>query len=667
MKKVFSIYSKVINPLVFFLSCLIIISHLYFISNGFYFTGDTISYFVPAYPGRLGDFLSVFLWSYATWPPGMTFIFHTLRFLPFSIISQHQIYVILISLLSIFATYLISRRIIELKIWQIVIIALSLFTGVQAFLFTTALSEPLLIFTWLAAIFSLERFVSTQKERFLLLYILFGSLIPISRYLGIGVLLGLNIALLFYLFVSWKSKKYSISLVITSVIFTWIPIGIYFLRSYILSRNLTSGIRLLIDPNLRRFDYAFMSFIPNIFLDNWPLLIAGIILGTQFKWSRTIKYFLILFVFSIGSYYVGYAFSLTKFRAADVFHSRYISVAYPAIILCAVCVGSFLGSKILKFSNFFLISLTILIFILGNQLMLSVGRYKQEINSSQSIVQGVEYSADIRKLCLGNTINKYLFLQESSLNWIGQSLGFYCQPISIIPFDAEIFELPKDAYLFTPYKLAIPNLKPYIFYSGDQEMRVYKTLNKTTLNIKGELKRQIPLDWFSGAEFVNPQQGLEDGKATQEPKEWVSFESADLKFSTKIPNTWQTYSVPHRKAVFFISNIPRNSLASKTESYSISAQVITLEDKTLEELYFPKEFFGEDRSRLLRLEKHGDYLIYRTEFLNTQDNIFAVFITKDGKYFIRFSLAPFINKSPTNAQTRMIEYLNKIVEKTMIY
>lgn len=666
MSKLFTSYFRIIGLLIFLFSVLVIVFHFSFIGQGFYFAGDTISNFTPAYPGKIGDYLSVFLWSYASWPPGMAFIFHTLRFLPLSIINQHQAYVILVSFLSVCTTYLIARRITDIKIWHAAIIALSLFTGVQAFLFTTALSEPLLILAWIASALCLERFMSTQKERFLLSYILLASLIPLSRYVGIWVLLGLNIFLFFYVLATWKDKKYSPILVITSVILTFAPISIYLIRNYLLSQNFIDGIASLIDPRFGKLDFILISFLPNVLLDNWIFFIAAGILGMQIKWNKSVKYFLILFCFSISFYYLGYALALTKYRVAEIFHSRYLSVAYPELILSAFCLGSFLRSKTTQFSKILLMSLTLVIYVLGNQILLSFENYKQEINSPQSTVGGVEYSADIKRLCGEDATPKYIFLQESSLNWIGQGLGFYCQPISIIPFDANIFELPKGAYLLTPYRLSAQNLQLQTIFRGDKEMRVYRALEKTTLNINDELKRQIPLDWFSGVEFINPRLRLQDGEFIQEPKEWVSFESLDLKFSTKIPNTWQTYVVPQKKAVFFISDISRG-LRYNSEYYSISAQVIILNDISFEELYFPRDRYGTDRKKLFVKEEKGVYLIYKTDSLNTQDNMVAVFITKDGKNFIRFSLAPYLKEKPTETQKKMVEYLDKIVGETKLF
>lgn len=489
---------KIISKTFFFLSLAIIIFHLYSVARGFYFSGDTISYFEPAYPGEKGDLLSVFLWSYASWPPGVTFVFHFLRFLPLSFISQHQVYVMLISLLNIGVVYLIARKITLTRSWRVVIIVLCLLSGVQAFLLTTALSEPLLIFVWLASIFCLERFISTQRERFLLMYILVASLIPLSRYSGIWVLLSLSLALIFYVLFTWRSKKYSPSFVASAIILTWVPILIYLIRNYILTQTFISGIDALTDFSFKRLDYALTSFLPDIFLDTKIYLLAAILLGLQIKWNKETKIILILSAFSVIIYYFGFALSLTKFRVSSTFHSRYLSVAYPELILLITSVGSFIASRMIKFSNKLAISLVILVLILGNQLLSSIDHFKQEINSPQSLVEGVEYSADVRKICLGKTPNKYLFLQDSSRNWLAQSLGFYCQPINIIPFNADTFDLGENFYLFTPYKLNTPNLELLWNSSGNREMRVYKVTDNTRLNIKQELRRQVPLDWFSG-------------------------------------------------------------------------------------------------------------------------------------------------------------------------
>lgn len=493
------ILSKTIIITTFLISCLLIFLHFYFISFGFYFTGDTLSYFEPAFPGRKGDLLSVFLWSYSSWPPGVPIIFHLLRFLPISFISQHQVYVFLISLFSLIITYLIARKITDQKLVQIILIALVLFTGVQSFLLKTALSEPLLIFFCLATTLCLERFVSTQKERFLMLVILFGSFIPLSKYTGAWILLGFNLALIGFVYLFWQQKKISPSLVLISVILSWVPILIYLLRNYLLSPNIFGGIDTSIDPALRRLDGALLSFLPTVLNDMKLLFLGGLILGINIKWGKPLENYLILSFFSTAVFYTGFAYALTRYRGSSAFHSRYIAVAYPELILLAICLGSYLASKFLRFKKFNANSLIILVLILANQLFLSIKNLNQEVKSSQSIIEGAEHSADIRSLCLGKTPNKYLFLQESSRNWTGQSLGFYCQPISFIPFNTDSYKIPAKSYLFTPYRLNNEGLDVFKIYKGDKEINVYMTSNPIVINIREELQRQISLDWLSGA------------------------------------------------------------------------------------------------------------------------------------------------------------------------
>lgn len=167
--------------------------------------------------------------------------------------------------------------------------------------------------------------------------------------------------------------------------------------------------------------------------------------------------------------------------------------------------------------------------------------------------------------------------------------------------------------------------------------------------------------------FTKPNQENETPQVTQQ---MIPFKSIDLEFSTLIPSTWHIMEFPQKKAVFFRSNIYKytGGKESKEEFYNISVQRIQLEeDETLDKLFFSNKQYGENRDNLFSKEKRNDYFIYTSESLDTQDNMLGIFITKDGKSFLRYSLAPYFRERSPDVQDRIIESLNRIVDSTRLF
>lgn len=166
--------------------------------------------------------------------------------------------------------------------------------------------------------------------------------------------------------------------------------------------------------------------------------------------------------------------------------------------------------------------------------------------------------------------------------------------------------------------------------------------------------------------LLKPSQGE---KLSQLPEEWVQFSSDLLGFSTEIPNTWQANQFPQRNTIIFGSNIHVYGAYKENEDdfYIVFVRRIQLdENETLEDLFFPKEQYGEDRSRLFNREYAGEYSIYTTYSLEIQEKMMSVFISKDGKNFIRYSVANYMRENPSDAQNRMIERLNRIIKSTKL-
>lgn len=504
MKNLLQKYSDIVVFIIFSLALLILAIHFISLIYGFYFTGDTITFFVPAYPGHKGDLLAVFAWYYASFPPLVSFILNFFRFLPISFISQHHLYAIIFTTLSTISAYILTRQMTQDRKWQTVLVSVSLFTGAQSLLFLTALSEPIFILLWLLTIFFVERFMSTKKERFLLLFIASASLMPITRYLGLFVLISFAIILLLFTYFTFRQKKYSVPLIITSLALSFVPIFIVVIRNHIITQSFFG-----------HFDKAFLPFqvllidtIKNapasLLSDSRDLilfLIAGPIIGTRIKWNRPIKYLIILSGLPVLVYYFNLLLSMMLYRNEQALPLRYFALAFPILFLLTVCFGSFIKYRFPKFTIAYFLGLSLVVIILARELNYSFIRLTSEIKSPQSVITdgsnihaGAENSADIRRFCRGKTKNKYLFLQESSRNWVAQSLNFYCQPIETISTKQSSIKLPKNSLIYSPYKITDPKIEPIEKYKGVKEVMLYKTTDETNLDIEIVTKKLQLLD-----------------------------------------------------------------------------------------------------------------------------------------------------------------------------
>lgn len=475
----------------FFSSLLLIVIHFISLSIGYYFTGDTISSLEPAIPGKPGNFLIVFLYYYAVWPPAVGFAFSLLKGLPISFISQHHVYVFALSILSLGITYLITSKITESKILRIILVALILFSGTHQFLLNVAISEPMFIFFWLLTLFSIERFMSTMRERYILLFLAAAWGMTITRYSGLSILASLIAVILIFAFYTYKQKKYSLSLIFITIIFVWVPIGVYLLRNKIMGP-------LLFGLHDRQFDYVtladiFRLLLPDLFLDLTLLLVICFFIGLKITWNKSVKYYLFLSGVSGLTYVFFLFYGLLTYRFQSGFHSRLSAISYPELILATLCLGSFLSFKFPRLKKLAFIGFIAGLILTVFQSHIILQRLILDHNNEKSAVSGTEYSQDIRGICLGKRPNKFLLLQDTSRNWVGQSLHFYCQPIKTVDVKSLPYTFPKDSLIYSGYELNNSKLYLEKFYQGEKKIYIYKTLSEVKLEKTGKLNN---LEWL---------------------------------------------------------------------------------------------------------------------------------------------------------------------------
>lgn len=484
-------YLKVVNIFLFLLISICLISiflHFYTLIQGFYLTGDTISSLEIAHHDRPGSIFQVFKWHYATWPPGLAYVFNFLSALPFSIVSQNQIYVFLISVLNVFIVYLIAKNITQSVVFRIAIIALSLFSGIHSLLFLSAIAEPMFVFFWLATIYLLTRFMENKQENYIFPLIGSMSILPLFRYSGIWLNLGFMFMLLIFIFFDRK-RKYSVKFILVSLILAWVPIIIYLIRNMLTDVSIFG----LVDSQFKNVTINTVSqqLLKNLIEDLKIPFTCGLLVGTFITWSKKMRNILILCFTSSLVYFTGLVISQTKYRITEHFPSRFSAVTYPELLLATIAIGSFLVWKFPRIKRAYIFVLMLIIIFFGYQIFISAQRLDTELKSKYMWIPEIENSQDIRRLCRGGIKNKYLFIQDSSRNWVGQSLRFYCLPIEKIPLNVSSIKLPQNSLLYTPYKLTIPKLKEEEIYGKEYKIYVYRTETSVDFNVKEELNKRI--------------------------------------------------------------------------------------------------------------------------------------------------------------------------------
>lgn len=478
-----NIFSNILFVLATTLTGLIIFASL----KGFYYSGDVVSYLDSSMTARRGDLVTAFRWSYNVWTPGMPMIFNLLRILPINFVSQQHVFVFLTLLANIFIAWLIIKNITKSKVFKVILIGLLLFGSIHILLYQVSTSESLFMFVWLLTIYSLERFMTTQKERYILLFILSGSALTMVRYAGIWVLLGFMPTILLYLYQSRHKRNYSLSLILVTVISVWIPIIIYMLRNWILS-NTFYGVwdKQFVGVTITSI---FNTLLEKMLTDTTVMFISGLFIGTKIVWNERIKHLLYICSFSVIIYFVTLVWTQTNIRMYDAFGSRYLGVSYPTLMLLAITLGSLLHDKFPVFKRVHLIAPIIIAIIFGNQIYSLADRVWRQSKSDNSVIAGVEYSQNIRKFCRKKQKDKYLFIQGTSRNWVGQSLRYYCQPITnISSLNTSPYLLPQGVLLYTPYEFTDPGVIKIETYNGEKKVFIYRTEKEVNLDVQKKIK-----------------------------------------------------------------------------------------------------------------------------------------------------------------------------------
>lgn len=320
---------------------------LYTISRGVYFLGDTVSYMEY---GSLGGPLTTFIQHDGLWPPLFALLFNGIYRLALSPFMLSSVWVIVVLVAYVGAVLLVLNK-LHISTKKGLTLAALTATGPLTLLFQAQLSEPLMLVFWVASLLAVLAFWRTEKEHWLAVFLISGSLLPLSRWLGAMVLVWLS-AILFYKVASdWCSKKkmlYSPLALVLTLVLVWIPIGFYLFKSKVLIGSYFPARDIQTTQTLLSMLYQYGAALLQ---QGWVSTAAAFLIGLGLSHKKKNRLTLPAAIVILGSavvYLLGLAFSESRYVVLPYMPFRYVGISLPFIILASLLFGSYLAPQIQK-------------------------------------------------------------------------------------------------------------------------------------------------------------------------------------------------------------------------------------------------------------------------------------------------------------------------------
>lgn len=153
----------------------------------------------------------------------------------------------------------------------------------------------------------------------------------------------------------------------------------------------------------------------------------------------------------------------------------------------------------------------------------------------------------------------------------------------------------------------------------------------------------------------------QDDKPIGVKEKWVTYTSKGFGISFNYPERWKIEEKHEADNTYIqlISNIPDNDKGNLFYSLWIDTRD-NPNNRTFEDLIFPKESYGDSRNDLYSKEVVGDLNIYKTNRLISQSGTYHYFLTRDGRNYINIHFFPYYSDHPVINQDKIIDYLNRI-------
>lgn len=447
---------------------------MHFHQIGFLFTGDTLSYVEHAYQGGLR---TTFLLHAKEWPPGTAFVLNVLRTVSPTPYHTLQHYTWLMSV-GTFLSLTILLRFLTRQWWlSFWLSMLFLFIPPQLWMMEAALSESLSLFAGTVALVALLCWSSTPRDRWLLLGAAAAALLPLARYLGVSLLLGLQIGWLFAWWQQPKDQRPSLAGMLALLGWSWVPFGLYLMRNIFHfgsplgprdpNTTLTLGRALLARAGMLGRDLTLPALVA---------LFCGTLLPRPRVPARRLLFITLVAMVSI--YAVALLLSETRYQALDLFPSRYLSLLYPWILTLCLLAGTFRPNHHAQRFVAPMVFLTSLTFLSVMAPLLYVTAH------NRNSVAGAVAANDLRTWCGAEPTT--LVLKPLSRHWVGLGARWFCPYASSAPETATAF---PARIILTPYELE--SATPSARFQGPKTLLRYELSAPTPLNVPALYAQQL--------------------------------------------------------------------------------------------------------------------------------------------------------------------------------
>lgn len=459
------------------------------ILDGVYIIGDTISYTQFAYKGGL---LSTFVLHAHFWPPLFAILHNVASYSFFSSPQIASFSTLFFLLGSVIFLSLLLETVQVKKNYFLIAVGLALLTGPQRMLMQSYMSEPLMVLLLLGSVYGLFKFVSSNQERWLLVWLGFAAMLPLSRYIGLPITLFMCGVLLVKIgvdFLQRNLQKYSVWTVVLGCAMSIVPVSFYLLKNKVTVGSFL-GERDI--QNLYSVSELGIQFGLQLWNDLNIVLPISILLGAAASLKNKVFHLKIAAFLTLGTgiTYLGFLFySQTQYAVYPHLASRFTAVSYPLLITGSFLIGQLLGAIIVKkwqiphalknsFTVFTLLTTSFfLVWSLFGQFQLKI----LENKNITSEVKGIYALNDLQTICSSDS-KTYLLIKTHSRNWILDASRYYCdKPVTVLVEDNQVVNSDR---ILSGYKLIDDQLIEEFHFDADgYDFYVYTATGKTSIDL----------------------------------------------------------------------------------------------------------------------------------------------------------------------------------------
>lgn len=156
-------------------------------------------------------------------------------------------------------------------------------------------------------------------------------------------------------------------------------------------------------------------------------------------------------------------------------------------------------------------------------------------------------------------------------------------------------------------------------------------------------------------------------KETQITEKWSEYSQKEMGVSFSYPSEWLVETNVESDTIYLhINSVVSNTEDNKTFYTIYIHKLGNPKQEGFEDLVFPENPYGKDRSSLYTKETRNGLTVYKTDRLISQSGTLHYFVTKNNKNFIDFNFFPYYPDHPVINQDKILIYTNKIIDSLSI-